>query len=131
MPPRLVGHMVTLRQRWLEDSASRDLASCDFSRFGSKLFGDNKVPFRNGHDVLCHLALYLYHGKQVIPCWQPIGLAHFHAERHDMMQLASGPVRAFCEAAVPFSEEDAVSVSHRRALMVEAARDIGRRMGVA
>ena len=131
MPPKLEKHIGILRQRWLEDSASRDIVPCEIPRFGSELFGENQVPIRTGHDVFCQLALYLYFGKHVVPCWQPVSQAHFHDGRHDMMQLASGPVRAFCEAAAPVSDEDAVPLPRSRALMVEAARDIGRRMGVA
>jgi hypothetical protein len=57
-------------------------------------------------------------------------LAHFHAGRHDMVQLASEPVRAFCERAVA-SEEGNVPVQRKRTLMLVAAQDISRRLSEA
>lgn len=127
LPSSFDAHIATLRDRWLEASASRDFVSYKLPTIGAHLLGRNKVPIKGGYDLLCQLALYLYHGRRVIPNWQPVMLAHFHAGRHDMVQLASEPMRAFCEAAAASGEDD-VPVKRKRALMLEAARDVSRRI---
>jgi len=122
-------HIITLRERWLEASASRDFISYNLPTLGAHLLGENKVPIKGGYDLLCQLALYLYYNHRVVPNWQPVMLAHFHAGRHDMVQLASAPVRAFCEAAAAIGEENNnLSAQQKRALMLEAARDISMRV---
>lgn len=59
--------------------------------------------------LLCQLALYIYHNHCLLPNCQPIMLAHFHAGRHDMVQLASASIRAFCEAAPSNGKDSALS----------------------
>lgn len=128
LPSSLDKHIATLRDRWLEASASRDFISYNLPTLGAHLLGENSVPIKGGYDLLCQLALYLYYNHRVIPNWQPVMLAHFHAGRHDMVQLASAPVRAFCEAAAAIGEDDTLSAHQKRTLMLEAARDISRRV---
>ncbi|SPO07730.1 related to polyketide synthase [Cephalotrichum gorgonifer] len=130
LPSSFDAHIAVLRERWLEASASRDFVSYELPTLGAHLLGQNKVPIKGGYDLLCQLALYLYHGRRVIPNWQPVMLAHFHAGRHDMVQLASEPVRAFCEAAAAIGEDN-VPAQRKRALMLEAARDVSRRVSEA
>ena len=127
LPSSLDTHIATLRDLWLEYSASRDFVSYELPTLGGRLLGDNKVPVKGGYDVLCQLALYLYHGQRVIPNWQPVMLAQFHDGRHDLVQLASAPVRAFCEAAAASGEDD-ITVHRKRTLLLEAARDVSRRL---
>ena len=128
IPSRVNKHIATLRDRWLEASASRDFISYSLPTLGAHLLGENKVPIKGGHDLLCQLALYLYYNHRIIPNWQPVMLAHFHAGRHDMVQLASAPVRAFCEAAAAIGEENDLSAHQKRILMLEAARDVSIRV---
>ena len=127
LPSSFDTHIATLRDLWLEDSASRDFVSYELLTLGGRLLGENKVPIKGGYDILCQLALYLYHGQRVIPNWQPVMLAQFHDGRHDLVQMASQPVRAFCEA-VAASGEDDIPVQRKRTLMLEAARDVSRRL---
>ncbi|KAL2138415.1 hypothetical protein VTI28DRAFT_6849 [Corynascus sepedonium] len=126
LPASLDVHIATLRDRWSEASVSRDFVSYELPTLGAHLLGQHKVPIKGGYDLLCQLALYLYHGRRITPNWQPVMLAHFHVGRHDMVQLASEPVRAFCEAAA--AEDEGVPVQQKRALMLEAARDVSRRL---
>lgn len=126
LPSNVNAHIASLRDRWLEASASRDFVSYRLPTVSAHLLGEHKVPIKGGYDLLCQLALYLYYGHRMVPNWQPVMLAHFHAGRHDMVQLASGTVRVFCEAAV--IDTDASTAQQKRALMLEAARDISRRL---
>ncbi|PGH10855.1 hypothetical protein AJ79_05215 [Helicocarpus griseus UAMH5409] len=130
LPSSLDTHIATLRERWLEDSASRDFVSYELPTLSSHLFNDNKIPIKGGYDIFCQLALYLYYGQRVIPNWQPVMLAQFHDGRHDMVQMASKSVRAFCEAAAPSGEDD-IPVQRKRKLLLVAARDVSRRLGEA
>ncbi|KAK2809395.1 Type I Iterative PKS [Emmonsiellopsis sp. PD_5] len=124
LPSSLDTHIATLRGRWLEDSAARAFVSYELPTLGSRLLGDNKVPIKGVYDILCQLALYLYYGRRVIPNWQPVMLAQFHDGRHDLVQMASKQVRAFCEAAA----ENDIPAQHKRKLMLVAARDVSRRL---
>jgi hypothetical protein len=129
LPPTLDSYITTLRDRWLEASASRDFVSFPLPTLGAHLLGANKVPIKGGYDLLCQLALYLYHGRRITPNWQPVMLAHFHAGRHDMVQLASAAVRAFCEATTcEDGDGNVMSAQQKRTLMLEAARDVSRRV---
>ncbi|KAK4210859.1 hypothetical protein QBC37DRAFT_27292 [Rhypophila decipiens] len=126
LPQTLNTHIETLRNRWAEATASRDFISYILPTIGAHLLGENRLPIKGSYDLLCQLALYLYYNHRVIPNWQPIMLAHFHQGRHDMVQLASSPVRAFCEAAA--GDKENLSVSQKRNLMLEACRDLSRRV---
>ncbi|KAM7184358.1 hypothetical protein V8F20_012255 [Naviculisporaceae sp. PSN 640] len=126
LPSSLESHIQTLRSRWAEATASRDFITCTLPTVGAHLLGENKVPIKGSYDLLCQLALYLYYNQRVIPNWQPIMLAHFHHGRHDMVQLASSQVRAFCEAAA--GDQQNLSLSQKRHLMLEACRDLSRRV---
>ncbi|KAK4099533.1 hypothetical protein N658DRAFT_160221 [Parathielavia hyrcaniae] len=130
LPASLDAHIATLRDRWREASASRDFVSHELRTLGAHLLGQNKFPIKGGYDILCQLALYLYNGRRVTPNWTPVMLAHFHEGRHDMVQLVSEPVRAFCEAAAAVlgGEGDEQQRRKCRALMLEAARDVSRRV---
>jgi hypothetical protein len=131
LPSSLHAHIAKLRKQWLENSAARDFVSYKLPTLGSRILNENKVPLKGGYDILCQLALYLYYGQRVIPNWQPVMLAQFHDGRHDMVQMASEPVRRFCEAAAETTSthgEEEVPVQSKRALMLDAARDVSRRL---
>ncbi|KAI0391418.1 hypothetical protein F5Y17DRAFT_409960 [Xylariaceae sp. FL0594] len=135
LPASLEGHIAFLREQWLSDCAMRDFLTYEMPHLNSRVLAQGKVPVKSAYDLMCQLAFYLYSGNKVVPNWQPVMLSHFHDGRHDMVQLASAKVRAFCEAVSPTSsqgDENGVGVGmgvmQKRGLMMEAARDISRRL---
>lgn len=123
LTPEIESHITSLRSRWLENSASREYVSYPLSTLGSHMLGQAKIPIKGGYDMMCQLALFFYFG-QVTPNWQPVMLSHFHQGRHDIIQLASKPVRDFCESAT----DESVPATRKRNLLLKAAKDINRRL---
>ncbi|KAK5065043.1 hypothetical protein LTR84_000878 [Exophiala bonariae] len=130
LPSSLDKHISFLREQWLSNNALRDFISYELPTLSGQILGRSRVPIKSGYDVLCQLAFFLYNGKRVVPNWQPVMLAHFHDGRHDMVQMASPKVRAFCEAVVA-TGEDEIPILQKRNLMIEAARDLSRRLSEA
>ncbi|KAH7030733.1 uncharacterized protein B0I36DRAFT_288346 [Microdochium trichocladiopsis] len=123
LSPEIESHISSLRTRWLEFGALREFISYPLPTISSSLLGQSKIPTKGGYDVLCQLALYFYFGH-VTPSWQPVMLSHFHQGRHDIVQITSPPVRAFCEAA----GDESIPATKRRDLLLEAAKDVTRRI---
>lgn len=130
LPSGLDRHISFLREQWLSNHALRDFISYELPTLSGPILGQGKVPIKSGYDVLCQLAFFLYNGQRVVPNWQPVMLSHFHDGRHDMVQMASPKVRAFCEAVVATGEHE-VPILQKRNLMIEAARDLSRRLSEA
>jgi len=130
LPSSLGKHISFLREQWLSNNALRDFISYELPTLSGQILSQSRVPIKSGYDVLCQLAFFLYNGKRIVPNWQPVMLSHFHDGRHDMVQMASPKVRAFCEAVVA-TGEDEVPILQKRSLMVEAARDLSRRLSKA
>lgn len=116
-------HINVLRERWLEFSNSREFVSHKLSDFGGQFILDNNVPIKAAFDIMLQLVVYLFYGS-LPPNWQPVSLTHYHMGRHDMVQVVSPAVKAFCEAAA----DDSVSIANRRSLMMDAALDLNARM---
>lgn len=127
LPASLDKHIAFLREQWLGDNSLRDFVSYELPILGGQVLGQSKVPVKSGYDVMCQLAFFLYNGQRLGANWQPVMLSHFHDGRHDLVQMASPKVRAFCEAAVA-TGEDEVPILQKRNLMIEAARDLSRRL---
>jgi hypothetical protein len=130
LPSNLDKHISVLREQWLSNNALREFISYKLPTLSGQILGQSKVPIKSGYDVLCQLAFFLYNGKRIAANWQPVMLSQFHDGRHDMVQMASPKVRAFCEAVVA-TGEDEVPILQKRNLMIEAARDISRRLSEA
>lgn len=124
--PEIESHMEVLRERFSDASAARDYTSHVLSTFTPHLLGQGGVSFKAGYDLLVQLALYFYWDRRILPNWQPIMHIHFHEGRHDVIQVMSHPIRAFCEAVVasPNGEDS----SQKRTLMLDAVKDMNTRV---
>jgi hypothetical protein len=116
-------HIGVLIERWAAFSDARDFIFQQVPELGAKLITGHNLPLKGTFDATMQLAMHLYYGTLPVN-WQPVALTQFHEGRHDLVQLNSPAVKAFCEAAT----NESMAVSDRRALMLNAALDLNARV---
>ncbi|KXJ86344.1 hypothetical protein Micbo1qcDRAFT_209040 [Microdochium bolleyi] len=112
-----------LKEKWAAFSDARDFLYHEVPGLGQKFITGHNLPLKGTYDATLQLAMHLYYGTLPVS-WQPMALTHFHEGRHDLVQLNSPPVRAFCDAAT----DESMSLSDRRALLLKAALDMNARI---
>ena len=116
-------HIGVLKEKWSAFSNGRDFIFQQVPELGAKLVTGNNLPLKGVFDATLQLAMHFYYGTLPVN-WQPVALTQFHEGRHDLVQLNSPAVKAFCEAAT----DESMAVSDRRALMRNAALDLNARL---
>ena len=112
-----------LKDKWAAFSSARDFLFHPVPELGAKLVTAHNLPLKGTFDATLQLAMHIYYGTLPVN-WQPVALTQFHEGRHDLVQLNSPAVMAFCKSAA----DDSIPVSSRRALMLAAATDINARI---
>ncbi|KAH7012488.1 uncharacterized protein B0I36DRAFT_299658 [Microdochium trichocladiopsis] len=114
--------LTTLQQKWASFSTAREFIYHRTPSFGQTFISSHNLPLKGVLDATMQLATHFYYGT-LPPNWQPVALTQFNEGRHDLVQLNSPAVKAFCDAAT----DESKSMYARRTLMLKAARDINAR----
>jgi NADPH:quinone reductase-like Zn-dependent oxidoreductase/aryl carrier-like protein len=110
-------HMVKAKKEFVASTADGEHAYLLFEDYGSGFLRVHKLSPKSVFQMIVQLAALETFGYTP-PCWETVNQAHYHLGRVDIIQVVVPAVAAFVQAA----RDASVSLSQRRALLVDAIR---------
>lgn len=120
--PEIEARVAELRTAYASHTSKRQYALHTVRSLGTGAALGTGVPAKACVDLAIQLASRMHFGHNP-GSWEPVSTQHFHRGRPELVQVVTGAVVEFCEAALQAEKKGGGSGSHERAkqLLVRAA----------